>query len=47
MQDVLAEKVLGGEIADGSHVLIDAGEDGLILTPAVRGELVEPSEAAE
>ncbi len=47
VQDALAEKVLGGEIADGSHVLIDANDEGLTLTPAVRAELVQPSEAAE
>ena len=31
VQDQLAEEILGGRIPDGSHVVIDAGEEGLML----------------
>ena len=31
VQDGLADEILSGRIADGDHVLIDAGEDGLVL----------------
>jgi len=33
VQDGLAEEILGGRVSDGSRVLVDAGEDGIILTP--------------
>ena len=33
VQDELADEILGGRIADGDHVLIDAGDDGLVLLP--------------
>ena len=45
LQDPLAEKLLGGEIADGSRVLVTAGNDRLLFKP--RGERAEPlAEAA-
>jgi len=34
VQDRLADQVLAGEIADGMHVIVDAGDAGLVLTPA-------------
>ncbi|WDR04717.1 ATP-dependent chaperone ClpB [Devosia rhodophyticola] len=33
VQDNLADEILGGRISDGSHVLVDIGEEGLILRP--------------
>ncbi len=35
VQDGLADEILSGRIADGDQVLIDAGEDGLVLLPGV------------
>ncbi|WP_300682309.1 ATP-dependent chaperone ClpB [Nocardioides sp.] len=32
--DPLAKKLIGGEVKDGDHVTIDAGEDGLVLSLA-------------
>jgi len=34
VQDPLADKILAGEIADGSVVRVDEGDGQLILTPA-------------
>ncbi|WP_417307753.1 ATP-dependent chaperone ClpB [Devosia sp.] len=34
VQDRLAEEILGGTIADGQTVVVDAGEDGLTVRPA-------------
>jgi ATP-dependent Clp protease ATP-binding subunit ClpB len=31
VQDQLAEEILGGRIADGQTVVVDAGETGLVL----------------
>jgi ATP-dependent Clp protease ATP-binding subunit ClpB len=33
LQDPLADKILSGEIADGSIVRVDEGDGGLVLTP--------------
>jgi ATP-dependent Clp protease ATP-binding subunit ClpB len=33
VQDGLAEEILGGRVVDGDQVMIDAGEDGLVLLP--------------
>ncbi|MCD7061235.1 ATP-dependent chaperone ClpB [Pelagibacterium xiamenense] len=41
VQDALAEKMLAGDVADGSAVQVDAGEDGLVILPVVTGEVVE------
>ncbi|MDB5530123.1 MAG: clpB [Devosia sp.] len=35
VQDGLADEILSGRIADGDQVLIDAGEDGLVLLPGM------------
>jgi ATP-dependent Clp protease ATP-binding subunit ClpB len=43
LQDPLADKILSGEIADGSVVRVDEGDGQLVLTPV--GEQVR--EAAE
>jgi ATP-dependent Clp protease ATP-binding subunit ClpB len=43
LQDPLADKILAGEIPDGSTVRVDEGDGQLVLTPA--GE--EVREAAE
>jgi ATP-dependent Clp protease ATP-binding subunit ClpB len=34
LQDPLADKILAGEIADGSVVHVDEGDGQLVLTPA-------------
>ena len=34
VQDRLAEEILGGSITDGMKVLVDAGQDGIVLRPA-------------
>ena len=34
LQDPLADKILAGEIADGSVVRVDEGDGQLVLTPA-------------
>ena len=34
LQDPLADKILAGEIADGSTVRVDEGDGQLVLTPA-------------
>ena len=49
VQDGLAEAVLAGEVADGSHVVIDAGEIGLtinghIQTGSARRHVADGSE---
>ncbi|WP_404401786.1 ATP-dependent chaperone ClpB [Pelagibacterium halotolerans] len=41
VQDALAEKMLAGEVADGSAVQVDAGEEGLVILPVVTGEPVD------
>ena len=33
VQDGLAEEILGGRVSDGSRVVVDAGEDGIVLLP--------------
>ena len=33
LQDPLADKILSGEIADGSTVRVDEGDGQLVLTP--------------
>ncbi|WP_108398770.1 ATP-dependent chaperone ClpB [Devosia submarina] len=42
VQDGLAEEILGGRVTDGSSVVVDANEDGIILLP---GEAL-PADAA-
>ena len=37
VQDGLAEEILGGRVGDGSRVLVDANDDGIILTPQGTG----------
>ncbi len=34
VQDNLADEILGGRIADGTHVVVDIGEEGLVLRAA-------------
>ena len=34
LQDPLADKILAGEISDGSTVHVDEGDGQLVLTPA-------------
>ena len=38
VQDELAEEILGGRVTDGSRVLVDANEDGIVLLPGSAGE---------
>jgi ATP-dependent Clp protease ATP-binding subunit ClpB len=45
VQDELAEKLLAGEIADGSTVKVDAGDGGLVILPVIEGEVVETTAA--
>jgi len=35
VQDGLADEILSGHVADGDQVLIDAGDDGLVLLPGM------------
>lgn len=43
IQDPLAMKVLAGEVHDGDHVLVDAGEGEFTFTPApAEVEVEEP-----
>src|SRR5690606_12960386 len=35
VQDEMAEKLLAGEIVDGSSVKVDAGDAGLVILPVV------------
>jgi ATP-dependent Clp protease ATP-binding subunit ClpB len=42
VQDSLADEILSGRVADGDQVLIDAGEDGLVLLPG----MATPTDAA-
>ncbi len=44
IQDGLAEKVLAGEVADGTSVEVDAGEDGLVMRPVIVGEVIDADE---
>jgi ATP-dependent Clp protease ATP-binding subunit ClpB len=37
VQDGLAEEILSGKVADGSHVLVDANESGIVLLPGGNG----------
>ena len=41
VQDELAEEILGGRIADGQTVVVDAGEDGLVLRPATDAPAID------
>ncbi|UYQ72838.1 ATP-dependent chaperone ClpB [Pelagibacterium flavum] len=41
VQDELAEKMLAGEITDGSMVKVDAGDGGLVILPVIEGEVVD------
>jgi ATP-dependent Clp protease ATP-binding subunit ClpB len=43
LQDPLADRILSGEVADGSTVRVDEGDGQLVLTPAGH----EVREAAE
>ena len=45
VQDGLADGVLAGEITDGSHVLVDAGNEGLVLIPAHVGKVVDADDS--
>jgi ATP-dependent Clp protease ATP-binding subunit ClpB len=38
VQDQLAEEILAGKIVDGSEVVVDAGEEHLVLRPKNAGE---------
>ncbi len=44
VQDGLAEKVLAGEVSDGSQVTVDAGDAGLVLVPTVEAEIVDAAQ---
>jgi ATP-dependent Clp protease ATP-binding subunit ClpB len=46
VQDPLAEKLLAGEIADGSTVTVTAGTDRLLFTPVGGGTASETEQAA-
>ena len=35
LQDNLADEILSGRIADGTKVIVDAGDAGLLLFPQV------------
>jgi ATP-dependent Clp protease ATP-binding subunit ClpB len=37
VQDGLAEEILGGRVTDGSRVLVDANDDGIVLLPGGSG----------
>ncbi|MFN4211847.1 MAG: AAA family ATPase, partial [Devosia sp.] len=37
VQDELAEEILGGRVADGSSVLVDANDEGVVLRPGGPG----------
>ncbi|WP_116652747.1 ATP-dependent chaperone ClpB [Pelagibacterium sediminicola] len=41
VQDEMAEKMLAGEIIDGSTVKVDAGDGSLLITPVLEGEAVD------
>ncbi|MBN14285.1 MAG: ATP-dependent chaperone ClpB [Pelagibacterium sp.] len=41
VQDELAEKLLAGDITDGSTVKVDAGDGGLVILPVIEGEVVD------
>jgi ATP-dependent Clp protease ATP-binding subunit ClpB len=34
LQDPLADKIIAGDIADGSTIRVDEGDGALVLTPA-------------
>ena len=38
VQDGLAEEILGGRVSDGSRVLVDANDDGIVLLPGATGQ---------
>ncbi|WEK04674.1 MAG: ATP-dependent chaperone ClpB [Candidatus Devosia phytovorans] len=38
VQDGLAEEILGGRVSDGSRVVVDANDDGIVLLPGGSGE---------
>jgi ATP-dependent Clp protease ATP-binding subunit ClpB len=38
VQDGLAEEILGGRVSDGSNVVVDANEDGIVLLPGGAAE---------
>ncbi len=44
LQDPLADKILAGEIADGSTVRVAEGEGQLVLTPAPGADMREAAE---
>jgi ATP-dependent Clp protease ATP-binding subunit ClpB len=41
VQDELAEEILGGRIVDGNTVLVDAGEDGLVIHPVTEPPAID------
>jgi hypothetical protein len=45
VQDELAEEILGGRIVDGNTVLVDAGEDGLIIHPTAEPPAIDAAAA--
>ncbi len=45
VQDGLAEAVLAGEVADGDHVVIDAGDIGLTINGKTEGNLAAAAQA--
>jgi len=42
LQDPLALKILSDDFHEGDAIQVDRGEDGLVFSTAVRGEVVEP-----
>jgi len=41
VQDELAEEILGGRIVDGNRVVVDAGEDGLVIHSAAEPPAID------
>jgi ATP-dependent Clp protease ATP-binding subunit ClpB len=37
VQDGLADEILGGRVSDGSRVVVDANENGIVLLPGGAG----------
>jgi len=41
LQDSLALKILSSDFHEGNVIRVDRGEDGLVFSTVVRGEVVE------
>ena len=41
IQDQLAEEILAGKVADGTNVVVDAGEEHLVLKPEKGPEVTD------